>query len=104
MHYQAILELIQHVPALMVLAWLVWTNNQNTKTSTQLFVKELRATVERHNDTLAPISEACHKVQRDGIKAMNEVSRRVGENTQAFASLQLLLQRLNDRMVKESAE
>ena len=89
-----ILEITKHVPALIVLAYLVYIHQRSERETTTAFIQQLEDSEVRREARVKDISDACHAVQRDSIKAMAEVSRRLGENTQAFHSLQTVLTNL----------
>lgn len=66
---EAFEKVITQVPALAVLAYIVWK-----------FLQYLRAQEER----LKSLSEGCHVVQRDAIVAIRENSRVLGGVTQVL--------------------
>lgn len=94
---ETIIDVGRQVPALAALIFLVLTGLREMRIVTTSFLKQLSESEKVREDSLKRLASECHSVQRDSVKAMNDVSKYLAQNTEASHSLHILLQRIANK-------
>lgn len=91
---EALMELIHQVPALVVLAWVVWKHETSRKSQGQevnAMTDKFLGVLQQREDTLKHIGEDCHRQARENldraIVALDKNTEVIRENTQVLAQV-----------------
>lgn len=100
---EAALEMGKQIPALIALVWLVARGLREMRNITERFLAEIRAQDVRQENMLKEMAEACHGVQRESIKAMNDVSGYLAQSTEAARALQEIVRRVENEQIRKGS-